>query len=53
MLQNLQYVIYMDHFQVQEITEVFPWSDELDNLRYETVYTHQKGFAKQFEKGVS
>lgn len=49
MLQNLQYVVYMDHFQVKEISEVFPWDDKLDNLHYETVYTHADGFLKKKE----
>lgn len=46
MLQNLQYVVYIDHYQVKEITKVKPWNEEIENLEYEQIYNHKTGFNK-------
>lgn len=47
MLQNLEYVVYMDHYKVKEIAKIKPWNDKIENLEYEQIYHYKTGLRKE------
>lgn len=42
MLKNIQYIVHMDGYKIQEIARTGDWNKDINNLEYTTVYHREK-----------